>query len=131
MAHEAGKGDKRRPTDNAAFDSNFDSIFGERKSVRGSFIWDAIKGEMVDKNEYYASQSSNNTHMIMPDIQPYKAVGTGEVISSRSQHREYLKRNNLVEFGNDKPKAKEMPDVGGRREAIVDSLRKHKVKGFY
>jgi hypothetical protein len=129
--HDAGKGDKRRPTDNHAFDSNFDSIFGEKKSVRGSFIWDSARGEMVPKDEYYANQPVSSSATILNDIQPYKAVATGEIITSRSHHREYLKRNNLVELGNERIKAKEIPDVPGRREAIVDSLRKHKVKGFY
>jgi hypothetical protein len=42
-----------------------------------------------------------------------------------------LKRNDLVELGNEKGKPKEIPDVPGRREAIVESLRKHKVRGFH
>lgn len=43
--------------------------------------------------------------MVMPDIQPYRAVVDGSTISSRAQHREYLKRHGLVEVGNEgKPK---------------------------
>lgn len=40
--------------------------------------------------------------MVMPDIQPYKAVaGDQRWITSRAQHREFLRENNLVEVGNE------------------------------
>ena len=38
---------------------------------------------------------------IMPDIQPYKSMITGEMITSRSQHREHLKAHGYEEVGND------------------------------
>lgn len=44
---------------------------------------------------------------VTPDIAPYKAVAgdrAGQYITSRREHREYLKRNRLVEIGNEKPK---------------------------
>lgn len=47
---------------------------------------------------------------VMSDIEPYQAMGTDiatgkrPMISSRSQHREYLQRNNYVEVGNERPK---------------------------
>lgn len=48
--------------------------------------------------------------MVIADIAPYQAMGvdvaTGKapVITSRSQHRDYLKRNGFVEVGNEMPK---------------------------
>ena len=48
--------------------------------------------------------------MVIADIQPYQAmavdVATGKppVITSRSQHRDFLKRNGYVEVGNEMPK---------------------------
>lgn len=53
---------------------------------------------------------------VMSDIEPYQAMGmdvaTGKapMISSRSQHREYLKRNGYVEVGTDRPKSLPTPD---------------------
>jgi len=38
---------------------------------------------------------------IMPDIEPYKSMVTGEIITSRAKHREHLKRHGMVEVGND------------------------------
>jgi|HubBroStandDraft_1064217.scaffolds.fasta_scaffold130710_2 hypothetical protein len=45
--------------------------------------------------------------MFMPDIEPYqamfidKATGSAPVVTSRSQHRELLRRNGLQEIGNE------------------------------
>lgn len=38
---------------------------------------------------------------VIPDIQPYISQATGELIQSRSQHRDHLKAHGLVEVGND------------------------------
>ena len=38
---------------------------------------------------------------VMPDIQPYKSMLTGELITSRSRHREHLRERGYVEVGND------------------------------
>lgn len=42
--------------------------------------------------------------MVTPDIAPYRAVAgdkVGEMITSRREHREFLKRNRFVEVGNE------------------------------
>lgn len=58
---------------------------------------------------------------IMDDIAPYQSMATGEVISSRSRHREHLKVHGLIEVGNETkylaPKPKELP--GGLKEMIA------------
>lgn len=58
---------------------------------------------------------------IMDDIAPYQSMATGEVIPSRSRHREHLKAHGLIEVGNETkclaPKPKELP--GGLKEMIA------------
>jgi hypothetical protein len=39
--------------------------------------------------------------MVIPDIQPYNVPGTSKYITSRSEHREYLRSNGLIEVGNE------------------------------
>jgi hypothetical protein len=41
--------------------------------------------------------------MVVPDIQGHISMADGTWVSSRSKHRENLKRNNCVEIGNDVP----------------------------
>jgi hypothetical protein len=56
--------------------------------------------------------------MVIADIQPYQSMGidvaTGKapVITSRSEHRAYLRRNGYVEVGNEMPKATSRPIQG-------------------
>lgn len=113
MASEAGKGDKRRPSNNKAFDDGYALAFGNKKPTRGSFIWDDKQSKMIPKEEYYANHEKVEAHMIMPDIQPYKSMVTGEMIMGRSQHKQHLKQHGLIEVGNEtkhlenKPKRQE------------------------
>ncbi len=41
--------------------------------------------------------------MVIPDIEGHISMADGTWVSSRSKHRENLKRNNCVELGNDVP----------------------------
>jgi hypothetical protein len=38
---------------------------------------------------------------VAPDIQPYRSMITGEMITSRSQHRAHLKAHKCIEIGNE------------------------------
>lgn len=69
---------------------------------------------------------------INPDIRPYRALAgdrAGREISSRKQHREFLKRNRLVEIGNEPMRpTKEFRKVHRRGEiarALKDSIAQH------
>ena len=78
------------------------------------YIADA-KGNWIPREEYYARKADNAGPTIMPDIEPYQSMITGETIASRSKHREHLKQHSCQEIGNDvKPLLKfyeNMPDV--------------------
>jgi hypothetical protein len=58
---------------------------------------------------------------IAPDIQPYKSMITGEMITSRSKHKEHLKDHGMVEVGNEyqEPKKREIPDLPGLKEELA------------
>lgn len=68
---------------------------------------------------------------VMSDIEPYRAVAadkeTGKlpVIGSRSQHREFLKRNDYVELGNEMPKPSQgiepnRQEIGRQIKRVMD-----------
>jgi putative FmdB family regulatory protein len=66
------------------------------------------------------------------DIKPYIAVGgdmAGKPITSRNQHRQFLKRNKLVELGNDPIRpTKQMrrtTQKGDVREAMKAAIAEH------
>ena len=76
--------------------------------------WIQIDGELVPKDEYVAPTGV----IIMPDIKPYKSMVTGEMIGSRSTHRNHLRQHGMIEVGNEKPKTRPISDVPGLREDL-------------
>ena len=81
--------------------------------------WVYIDGEPIEVSKDYIPEP--RSPLVMPDIKPYKSMVTGELITSRSQHREHLKAHKLVEVGNEtkhlEPKPKQLPS--GRKETIA------------
>lgn len=55
--------------------------------------------ELVKAERY----SSNRGPNVMGDISPYNSIITGELITSRSKHREHLRKHNCIEVGSEKP----------------------------
>lgn len=85
---------------------------------------------IADKNGHWipASEFISEGHMVMSDIKPYQSMINGEMITSRSQHREHLRQHDCFEIGNEKQTFKGMPDANPkqRHELIrnqIDSLR--------
>lgn len=68
---------------------------------------------------------------LTPDIQPYKAIATDvatgkpPVIGSRREHKEFLRRNNYVEVGNEKMSAERKHDTVSKQEIkrVMDQIR--------
>ena len=54
--------------------------------------------------------------MVVPDIEGHISMADGTWISSRSKHRENLKRNNCVEIGNDVPMQQKTHELSRREQ---------------
>lgn len=59
---------------------------------------------------------------LIRDIDPYKSMATGEIIASRSRHRDHLRDHNCIEVGNEKMESKPVPQKANRREALHRQL---------
>jgi hypothetical protein len=57
--------------------------------------------------------------MIMTDIQPYKSMIDGSMITSRSHHRNHLKDNGCIEVGNEKMESKPPAPVKSKTREIL------------
>ena len=89
--------------------------------------WVQINGVLYEKGtEPEPGKAGFN---IMPDIQPYQSMVTGEIITSRSKHRQHLKEHNMVEVGNDSclAKAHKFPDAAPEQRK---ELLRHHVNQF-
>jgi hypothetical protein len=60
---------------------------------------EAAKASWLDK----VAMKSREAPMVMPDIEGHISMADGTWVSSRSKHRENLKRNNCVEIGDSVP----------------------------
>lgn len=73
--------------------------------MRKRYVYCEDRKRLVPAEEYYAERASDPAGpYIQPDIEPYQCVGgdmAGQYITSRSQHRAFLKRNGFEEVGNE------------------------------
>ena len=81
--------------------------------MRTRYIADA-NGHWIPEHEWRAP-ATDAAPTIMPDIEPYQSMITGEMITSRSRHREHLREHGCVEIGNETKalfnQRKGIPDV--------------------
>lgn len=63
------------------------------------YVQDPETLRLVPASEYRPPAA--RLHYVSPDIGPYRSMQTGEVIGSRSKHRDHLKRHALIEVGNE------------------------------
>jgi hypothetical protein len=68
--------------------------------MRKRFIQHPETLELIPVEDYYYQPQTQST-IIMADIQPYKSMIDGSMITSRSQHRAHLKAHNCIEVGNE------------------------------
>ena len=92
-----------------------------------------INGELVEYGDHLKERVSPD---VIGDIKPYQSMATGEMITSRSRHRDHLREHGLIEIGNETKhllKDNRNFDVNpqGRKELIraqVDAMRHDDLK---
>ena len=89
--------------------------------------WIQIDGVLYEKGTEPDRRSLSP--QVMPDIQPYQSMVTGEIITSRSKHRQHLKDHGMVEVGNDSSLNKPyrgIPDTNPqqRKEMLIHQVNK-------
>ena len=69
--------------------------------MKKTYVYSKELGKMVEATDMGDQRKGP---FILGDIEPYQAIGPeyGKWITSRSHHREYLRRHNLTEVGNEK-----------------------------
>lgn len=95
---------------------------------RITYVQDPVTLQLVPKDQWVDSREVNAPY-VMGDIQPYQSMQTGEMITSRSVHRQHLRQHGLIEIGNEVKAAttpqKPKDDREGRRRAIAEALNRH------
>lgn len=78
--------------------------------------WVYINGEAIPITDEVQLEPR---HYIMPDLQPYKSMATGEIIEGRRQHREMLKATGCIEIGNEKQVNRPRTPPPGLKETLI------------
>jgi hypothetical protein len=105
--------------------------------ARERYVWDRERCALVPAAEFYARRGASVRHarsdlptpMLMSDVPEHINMATGEMVTSRSQHREILRRHGLVEVGNEplsrpmhKPAELTAKDRDELRRDIADAI---------
>jgi len=94
-------------------------VFRDGKLVAKS---EAMLADVVKKNR---NRSELPAPMVMGDLKPYRNVIDGKEVDGRVAHREFLKRNNVIEIGNEKMEAKKVgPAKGEIGREIKETIEK-------
>lgn len=90
--------------------------------ARRQYVW--YRGDWVEIDRY-APRPKPKGPMILRDIDPYRCVVDGEMITSRSRHRQKLKETGCQEWGNETPKRKpvDLPPVAPDLKAAVEMVK--------
>jgi len=78
-----------------------------------TYVWEG--GKVVEKRAHKKTPSLQ----IIPDIQPYKSMIDGSMVTSRSRHRTMLRDNNCIEVGNEKMGTTYAPPNREKRRAVL------------
>jgi hypothetical protein len=73
---------------------------------------EAAKASWLDK----VAMKSRVAPMVIPDIEGHVSMADGQWVSSRSKHRENLKRNNCIEIGNDVSFEQKKPEFSRKEQ---------------
>lgn len=81
-------------------------------------IWTPTLGLEEAKKSWIEKQKAPKqlTHMVMSDIEGHISMADGSWVSSRSKHRENLKRNHCVEIGNDVPMQQKQVEINPKSQ---------------
>jgi hypothetical protein len=85
--------------------------------MRRRWIQDPKTGKFIPEEEY-VRPGTGQAPMVMGDIEPYKNMVDGRMITSRSHHRAFLRQHGLIEVGNEKMEPRKPTAVPGLKEDI-------------
>lgn len=95
---------------------------------RQRYIQDPKTHKLIPAEEWYSKQDVD-APMVMTDIKPYRSMVDGSMIESRSQHREHLRKHQLVEIGNEvkhhMQSREKRPDSTIKRDLVETMRRKN------
>lgn len=89
---------------------------------QGRLLAEYQDGVLINGGDGYLSNKITGPQIVR-DIDPYKSMVTGEMITSRSKHRDHLRAHGVVEVGNDTSHMKRRQEAQkSNRKPLIASL---------
>lgn len=83
---------------------------------REVYVYDPVSNSVVPRWQLTRDEQSPGL-TIVSDIVPYKSMVNGQMITSRSHHRNHLKQYDMIEVGNEKLTPQAPKPLRGVKEA--------------
>lgn len=92
-------------------------------TYKGQLLAEYQDGVLINGGDGDLSNKITGPQVIR-DIDPYKSMVTGEMITSRTRHRDHLRRHNCTEVGNDTShmKTATKPKTEDRKRVLASLL---------
>lgn len=94
----------------------------------GQLFAEYVDGKLTYLNPNYQPPARSDAvyaPMIMRDIGEYKSVIDGTMITSRSAHRDHLKRHDVIEVGNECMRGAPRPEPAVSSRDIGEAIKRH------
>ena len=82
------------------------------------YIQDRVTHKLIPIEDY-VPPTENRSALVIPDIQPYQSMLTGEMITGRAQHRAHLKAHGCIEIGNENPIQKQPEPKSNVKQDLI------------
>lgn len=78
------------------FEEGYERVFGDRKPVRGRWVWDSGAQKLVPAEDYQGPTLAVDAPILTGRFYENTQATDGTDIGSRRKHRNYMKANNLT-----------------------------------
>jgi hypothetical protein len=95
------------------------------------YVYDPIQDKVVPREDKITLTPPGKRFNIIKDIEPYRSMVDGSMVSSRSAHRDHLKAHDCVEIGNEKVGPRPRPDIIADIQRDVERAAQQHLSGYY
>ena len=98
--------------------------------MRTVYVYDPIQDKVVPREDKITLTPQGKRFNIMRDIEPYRSMVDGTMVSSRSAHRDHLRKHDCIEIGNEEFGPRPRPDITADIQRDVERAAHQHLSGY-